>query len=746
MTQPQIGAASAKRVRRCLARLVAIWALSIPLCAARGHESAAQDLAYFALHNAAQVAVFDVDKGAIVAHIPVGPLPRSTVARADGTTVFVVNEGNSSISVIETASNTMVETIDIVAVLASNPTIAKDQQQGIGKTAQIVPSPDGSLIYVSCGTQGLAEINRKTRTARGAGLIFGISDCHLAISGDGTKIFLPNVQAPGLSIIDTKSLRLAGTLPGLAHVPFAVSRQDDFAVAFEPVRNEARIARLDDFFTRALSFRNAPDWRGGADPANGAEISPDGKRLFITRAIHPGAERQYRIFGADLASGAVITSASLGKDPPSGIALTPDGRKLVAMVPSLSTVKVYDTATLAELLSATVGPTPMAYRDFVVGRHRGALSTSSAFGRSLKTASVTAPRPQPDPRRTDVAAAHRAYIALNNANQVAVLDLDSGTVLTRIPVGLQPRSTVASADGTTVLAINEGDNTISVIDVAKNRAIETIELNNAISDWGNPGHAVPSPDGTAIYFAGKYAGIIEFNRETRATRRVGLDLGGTPVGASGGHLAVSRDGTKLVFSAMPAQGLSIIDTRSMAASGMLRGPGLAGVPFALSVDGKLAVVAGYSGVIGVGSLDDFSTKTVQFRSAPPSVIGSTYREMLDGIAIAPDGKRIYLTREVGAGGAAHFRIFAVDLATGATVTSASMGKAPTSGIALTRDGRRLVGMVPALGVVKVYDAAMLKELQSIPVGPTPMAFRDFVVGPEATNIAAPPTRSETDGK
>jgi DNA-binding beta-propeller fold protein YncE len=157
---------------------------------------------------------------------------------------------------------------------------------------------------------------------------------------------------------------------------------------------------------------------------------------------------------------------------------------------------------------------------------------------------------------------------------------------------------------------------------------------------------------------------------------------------------------------------------------------LDGDPFAVSDDGTRLVAFGFTGRIGIGSLADFMVRTVQPRNAPRSFTGTTFRLMLDGIALSPDGQVLYAAREI-TDGSAHFRIFAVDLRSGATVTSPPLGASPISGIALTPDGRRLVVTVPGLGLVKVFDAATLTELRSAAIGSTPVAYRDFVVGPAA---------------
>ncbi len=725
------------RLSRLLPRASAALALAGSLWAQHVASATAQDRAYLALNNAAQVAVVDLDKSAIVARIPVGALPRSAVASADGKIALVINDANQTISVIDTASNTVLETIKVANALLSVPSIAERLK---GRDAPLhlgyaVPSPDGAMIYLAEGLFGALESNRKTGAVRP--LTAGAGDGrNIAISRDGTRLLLLSHEPRGLTVVDTRSMTPGGLLGGLWSELFTASPDGKLAAA--PLGfNEIGTASLDDFVLRKVKFRSPVRSFRGAGPhwlQHGIAISPDGRRLYAAARTHV----QFHIFGIDIVTGAAVVSPPIDREPPSGIAVTPDGRRLVAALPGPSLVKVYDGATLQELRSLRVGPTPLAFRDFVVGLDDGRASKPIGPGLVEERPAPSA-APRPEPREAVRTAGDLAYIALNSAAQVAVVDLDRGVVVHRIPVGPQPRSTVASADGKVVLAVNDGDKTLSVIETATNTVVESIDLpqmlgpalkNNGI------GHVVPSPDGALIYVAGIYYGVAAIDRKTRSLKTFGFGDGA--IGSYGGHLAISGDGTKL-FLPTPLHGLSILETKPMTVGGVL--PELAGARFVVSDDGKfVAAVAQTRNELRLAALADFVARTVPFKSAHR--IGPT----AEGIDISPDGKRLYATCSGWIHGKLVSCIFGADLATGAVIASPLDGKMELSGIALTRDGRRLVAMIPSLGVVKVYDAATLRELRSIAVGPTPMAYRDFTIGPSAGSIASSPSPSDPGGQ
>jgi YVTN family beta-propeller protein len=290
-------------------------------------------------------------------------LPRATAASADGTTVLVINDGDKTLSVIDTAANKVVEVMKLGEMLGA---FLKDGQP----LGHAVASPDGATIYVTGAYFGVAAIDRRSRTVKAIGFTDGqLVGGHgvVAISTDGSTLFAPRIGA-GLLTIDAKTMTVRGLLPRLGP-PFVVSRDGRFAASVDPVGSQIVVVALADFVARAVPFGQAMRSTSGTTSLdlNGIDISPDGKRLYVTRWARANDRNWYHVFGIDLASGAVTSSPPVSTEKLSGISLTRDGERLVVPVPSLGLVKVFSAATLKELGSFAVGPTPMAYRDFAVG-------------------------------------------------------------------------------------------------------------------------------------------------------------------------------------------------------------------------------------------------------------------------------------------------------------------------------------------------------------------------------------------
>jgi phospholipase C len=91
-----------------------------------------------------------------------------------------------------------------------------------------------------------------------------------------------------------------------------------------------------------------------------------------------------------------------------------------------------------------------------------------------------------------------AYVADSEQDRVVVLDAGSLRAIRAIRVGRTPWNTVFTADGARAYVTNANNNTVSVVDVARSRVADVIELgSNSTSGQINqiPTAIALSPDG-----------------------------------------------------------------------------------------------------------------------------------------------------------------------------------------------------------------------------------------------------------
>ena len=110
-------------------RLFAIAALVF--CCFAGAQALAQN-AYITNLDANTVSVIDTTSNTVADTIPVGSRPGGVAVTPDGSTVYVANQGANTVSVIATASNTVTATIPVGSVPWG-----------------VAASPDGSTVYVT---------------------------------------------------------------------------------------------------------------------------------------------------------------------------------------------------------------------------------------------------------------------------------------------------------------------------------------------------------------------------------------------------------------------------------------------------------------------------------------------------------------------------------------------------------------------------------------------------------------------
>lgn len=367
-----------------------------------------------------------------------------------------------------------------------------------------------------------------------------------------------------------------------------------------------------------------------------------------------------------------------------------------------------------------------------------------------------------------------AYVALENAGQVAAIDLRNGTVAQRIPVGAGPRFTTASRDGTIVLAVNRTDDTISVIDTRLGKVVETLESGLFLPPGGarmpdgtelgaGLGDVAASPDGQIVYANRGALGVVFFDRRSKVARYIDDNPRGSERFGTSGAFAISRDGQH-IFMPTGAD-LKVIDagTRkvvsSIKQSGSIGPQGL--LNFDISRDRNLIVHGIQPDIVrmmatrGGPMASAISIKVVelpglatrQLSGMSPGI--SQLNDPVVGVLLSHDGRRLYTARLFP-----QYRAFKpsttpvqfspkiyIDghsMLNGASFGVAELGTG-SSGLGLSEDGSRLIAIDPIAGRVKILDAQTLRELHVTQPGPTPRAGRDFIVrisGPAGTPASA----------
>jgi len=229
--------------------------------------------AYVTRQDVNLVYVLDPVGGTVVDTVTIdsGALPAAASAAAalapNGATLYVANLATDSLSVIDTATNDLVDTVDVsapgmrtrpravavtpdsstvfvgnsgtdtvTAIRASDRMILKTIAVGDGP-AGIAVSPNGARVYVSNGNGGsVSVVDVASLTATGT-ITVGTSPRGVVFAPNGALAFVTNVLGNGagmgtVSVIDVASGAVAGNPIAVGGAPVAISITSDGALAY----------------------------------------------------------------------------------------------------------------------------------------------------------------------------------------------------------------------------------------------------------------------------------------------------------------------------------------------------------------------------------------------------------------------------------------------------------------------------------------------------------------------------------
>jgi YVTN family beta-propeller protein len=170
----------------------------------------------------------------------------------------------------------------------------------------------------------------------------------------------------------------------------------------------------------------------------------------------------------------------------------------------------------------------------------------------VATQSVVATFNDPDMKKPDGCVvspdSSKLYMIDSQGSSVSVFATDSGKLLGKIPVGMQPRRAIFTRDGKTMLVSNARSDTLSVIDVASSKPVRTVKTGK------EPRDMLWTPDGKFLAVALIVDdSIAYFNADTlELDQQVGT-------GRSPQRLAVSSDGELMYSLSRYENAISVAD-------------------------------------------------------------------------------------------------------------------------------------------------------------------------------------------
>jgi YVTN family beta-propeller protein len=216
-----------------------------------------------------------------------------------------------------------------------------------------------------------------------------------------------------------------------------------------------------------------------------------------------------------------------------------------------------------------------------------------------------------------------AYVTNNGDGSVSKIDLGNYSVTATIPVGSNPIGIIVSPDGSKVYAVNNSSGTVSVISAADNTNIITVAV--GIHPFG----AAVNPAGTFVYVTnsgGNSLSIIK-TADNSVTTKSDFHLA-TPSG-----VAVNPAGTLVYITNYSSGAVSLFNASSNTISSPNIGVGINPIGVSLSADGMYTyVVSSFDDTVAV---IDNSTNTEKL---PRIQVGAIPYAL--GSFVAPFGKTV----------------------------------------------------------------------------------------------------------
>jgi YVTN family beta-propeller protein/beta propeller repeat protein len=287
------------------------------------------------------VSVIDTATNTVTATVNVGSNPLGVAINPAGTNVYVANDYDNTVSVIDTATNTVTDTVNVGAAPYG-----------------IAVSPDGSKVYVAnYYGDSVSIIDTETNTVTAVVDLEGggwSAPQGIAVSPDGSKVYVANIGSNTVSIIETASNAITATVTGSS--PWGIAINPTGTKVYVTNYADGTVSTIDtaiNIVTAMVAFEG-DEWIG----PSGIAVDPEGTKLYVTN------RDSKTVSVIDTATNALTATVEV-EGVPEGVAVNPDGTNVYVANKGNNTVSVINTATNTVTATVPVGNGPIAFGQFI---------------------------------------------------------------------------------------------------------------------------------------------------------------------------------------------------------------------------------------------------------------------------------------------------------------------------------------------------------------------------------------------
>lgn len=360
-------------------------------------------------------------------------------------------------------------------------------------------SPDGRWLYVICErSDQLLVIDSQTRTVTQS-IPVGHVPRGLAVSVDGLQIYVANSWNDNVSVIDARTLELVRTVPaGFEPISVVPDREAKTLYVANRLSNDVSVIDLQS----GQEIKRLAAGHGASYLA----LSADGETVYATH-VYPEMRAHRSPPKSEITVIATASQRVVDRVPLPNVAgvfhvaMSADGRLGVAaqlrpknLIPLAHVEHGWVFGNSLTIFGPDVGEAvqvPIDELDRYFAMPFGVAITPDKSKLFVTTAGSDSVTVIDIARLLEFVRTHRRPFAND-------LSASANYVVTRIPVGRNPRGVVLSPDGRWLYVANRMDDTIGVIDTGTNKVISTIDL-------GGPKKVTPLRRGERIFNTARYA-------------------------------------------------------------------------------------------------------------------------------------------------------------------------------------------------------------------------------------------------
>lgn len=312
----------------------------------------AAPFAYIANSGSNNVSVIDTASNSVVTAIAVGTQPYGVAVNHAGTRVYVTNQGSNDVSVIDAASNSVVATITVGT-----------QPYGVAV------NPAGTRVYVAnLLSSSVSVIDTASNTVIDTVLLedapYGITGSrpsNVAVSLDGTLIYVTDNSSHPVGACKYCLWVIRAADHSFVYRSRTTPATD--GVAMNPAGTRVYELGVDLNVWEAHATWGTMNQIVSIAQLSGSRymaVNPAGTRVYVTAWFID------KVVVIDTATSSIAATVALPADSsPSGIALNPAGTRAYVANTGSDSVAVIDTATHAIVATIPVGATPYSIGQFI---------------------------------------------------------------------------------------------------------------------------------------------------------------------------------------------------------------------------------------------------------------------------------------------------------------------------------------------------------------------------------------------